>query len=908
MNRRQFLRRTAANSTLLALPFISARHGLHATNVKEASRFVICPSNESRVWSCLLLFVLVAAAAHLQAADWWRFEQRSSISAEAPASWIYDPLSGTSVTNSASWRVNQGVPQDLKLPAGKARSFTLEFFAKPDGEGDRSQTIACRMRASQAASELRLGLNRFQNDRQTYWMIELRGPGTQPLNIGFGHYVTIARLHSGTLGWRHLAVVYDAERLTLTSYLDHWLGGTRQLEAPLIWDEAPLRLGAGSEPNSHFDGLIDEVRLTPRALTPAEFLRAVPEPMTGVSYSSVETVLPRGSGYLDLKENFGAVGDGAHDDTAAFQKAFSDLADKVPGAFYTLYVPPGTYRVTQPIRCSRFIIVQGSGRDRTTLRLADHAPGFTNAGSPQPVWRASSTDGPPNSNPQVNGSSIGIWISDLTIDTGCGNAGAKALEYHSNNHGSLERVCLRSGDGLGVTGLDLTHHDCGPALIKDVEILGFDTGIAVAHAEYSLTFENIRLRDQRKVGLHNVANMLAIRRLDSRQERAPALISEGGDSMITLLEANLIAKASTEPAIRVEGAFYGREVKVGGYPETLRQRVFLWHGWQAQPQFDWKEGAVLRGNIAEWWGGKTTTLPGDEGLAELGSLKLPIEETPEVPLGDLHRDWHSVHEFASQRGADGDWTPAIQAAIDSGARTVYLPWGTYPVSGTVHLRGRVERLRGMKATLVRPDGYQGQGPLLDFDATDAAHVALIEHLGIRGELRHGSPGTLVIKHESPAKYVNTRGCGKLFLEDVIAGDLLSNAWEFAHPQKVWARQWNPEAHGTGPVILSRGATIWALGFKTEYESSKLHASEGARTEILGGFIYPVVPGIPEDRPVFKNIDSEMSLIYGQSVYQAGHPLQVEDIQAGKRRTLTYEHGIWAWSRFRVDLFRSGNRK
>jgi hypothetical protein len=48
----------------------------------------------------------------------------------------------------------------------------------------------------------------------------------------------------------------------------------------------------------------------------------------------------------------------------------------------------------------------------------------------------------------------------VTIDTGRGNPGAKALEYHSNNMGRLENVVIRSGDGTGVLGLDLARSVC----------------------------------------------------------------------------------------------------------------------------------------------------------------------------------------------------------------------------------------------------------------------------------------------------------------------------------------------------------------------------------------------------------------------------------------------------------------
>ncbi len=91
----------------------------------------------------------------------------------------------------------------------------------------------------------------------------------------------------------------------------------------------------------------------------------------------------------------------------------------------------------------------------------------------------SSTRGDPDSHKTVNGSSISVYLDGVTIDTGRNNPGAKALEYHANNLGRLENVVLRSGDGAGVLGLDLTHHDVGPSLVKHVTIEGFDTGAAI---------------------------------------------------------------------------------------------------------------------------------------------------------------------------------------------------------------------------------------------------------------------------------------------------------------------------------------------------------------------------------------------------------------------------------------------
>ena len=64
----------------------------------------------------------------------------------------------------------------------------------------------------------------------------------------------------------------------------------------------------------------------------------------------------------------------------------------------------------------------------------------------------------------------------------------------------------------------------------------------------------------------------------------------------------------------------------------------------------------------------------------------------------------------------------------------------------------------------------------------------------------------------------------------------------------------------------------------------------------------IVKGIPKDRPVFKNVDSQMSLIYGQSIYTAGHDLQVHDQRGDAVQETRYGDGKWAYSRFRVDCY------
>ena len=142
------------------------------------------------------------------------------------------------------------------------------------------------------------------------------------------------------------------------------------------------------------------------------------------------------------------------------------------------------------------------------------------------------------------------------------------------------------------------------------------------------------------------------------------------------------------------------------------------------------------------------------------------------------------------------------------------------------------------------------------------------------------------QQHTPGRYTTGAADGRLFAEDIGGAD-----WHFDHPQRVWVRQWNPESHAAGPCIHSRGATIWSLGFKTEYGSQKLLAEAGAATEILGAFIYPLGQ-IPADRPIFENRNSRIALVYGNSVYHANHKLPILDVGGSESKTVGNDALEW----------------
>ncbi len=99
------------------------------------------------------------------------------------------------------------------------------------------------------------------------------------------------------------------------------------------------------------------------------------------------------------------------------------------------------------------MVLYGESREQTVIKLADNAKGF-GKDDKQAVIRTGS-ENPHNPNGRGN-QAFKHSLINLTIDTGKGNPGAVGIDYAVSNHGTIEFVTIRSGDGSGKSGLQLT--------------------------------------------------------------------------------------------------------------------------------------------------------------------------------------------------------------------------------------------------------------------------------------------------------------------------------------------------------------------------------------------------------------------------------------------------------------------
>ncbi len=106
------------------------------------------------------------------------------------------------------------------------------------------------------------------------------------------------------------------------------------------------------------------------------------------SISTADKLFPADSGMINVKQDYGAKGDGISDDTQAIQQAIRAHV----GNSKTIYFPSGTYLVSDRLEWrsddgtwAGFLAFQGQNQSNTIIKLRDTAPGYTDAANPKAV-------------------------------------------------------------------------------------------------------------------------------------------------------------------------------------------------------------------------------------------------------------------------------------------------------------------------------------------------------------------------------------------------------------------------------------------------------------------------------------------------------------------------------------------
>jgi hypothetical protein len=467
-----------------------------------------------------------------------------------------------------------------------------------------------------------------------------------------------------------------------------------------------------------------------------------------------DIAFPADANIIDVKRDFGAIGDGKADDTVALQKAIERaLTEDGHGGRYVwnpiIYLPNGTYRISDRLdtrlsdakergwsfgwRCG--IVLMGQNRTKTIIKLADAAAGYTDASKPKAMLRTG-TENPNYDGGDGNEQAFRHTISNLTFDVGRGNAGAIGIDLLVNNRGGIDDVTIRSSDpeGAGFCGIDMTRFGPGPGLVTRCTVEGFDYGLRIQHAEVGMAFEHLTMRKQRKAGFWNYSNWVYARKVIS-ENSVPAFVvhddrNQWGNtsSNFTISEASFSGGAKDQAAVVL--ALKARctllDVTATGYGELVRN-----------PGGPAGNLAATSKPVPVW------TSHSARSLFEpaITPLRLKVVDTPlfDAPIDQ----WISPKEFGGNGRDDLDDSAALQQAIDAGKPVVYLPRGIYRISKPLILRGKVRKLIGCTAA-IEWKGEAGQPALIFADGE--APSLVVEYLNLSGKFVHDSKRSIAFRH------------------------------------------------------------------------------------------------------------------------------------------------------------------
>lgn len=346
---------------------------------------------------------------------------------------------------------------------------------------------------------------------------------------------------------------------------------------------------------------------------------------------------------IDVRTDFGAVGNGIADDTAALQAALNASQGLSGGANRIVYIPNGTYRLTSTLVVKGSVgpWVYGQSRAGAVLKLDDGVAGITS------LLRTHINDSGEHSADYFNRN-----FRSLTLDVG-NNPGVDGVRWFSNNTGILKDVLIRGSGNAGVR-VGFAQW-AGPSLIQDVEIEGFQTGITTVW-NWGQTLSRIRMSNIGQVGLEVQASSVAVEGLVCSGVPQGVRITLPNDwswwgGNTVLLNSSFTGGNLANPAVWNSSYLYARGIQAQGYARVLRG--------------DTPGGSVEGGKVGEYasLAPRSALQPGKP----VKSLELPVKTEPQVAWENNPANWVSANDFGADIGDDDDDGPALQAAIDLAA-------------------------------------------------------------------------------------------------------------------------------------------------------------------------------------------------------------------------------------------------
>ena len=561
--------------------------------------------------------------------------------------------------------------------------------------------------------------------------------------------------------------------------------------------------------------------------------------------------------------DFGAVGDGVHDDTSAIRAAI-DFDRGVGNAktFAIVYFPctaANTYLVSDTIVVWMGTELRGCSLARPTLRLPPSAPGFMDVSSFRPVLATSAGFGQ-NVSGRVDWWDNSIasncifynMIHSLRIDLSAGgNVGATALYWCVAQQTSLRSLDLVLGDAA--VGIDICvsagypHSggggNGGGGSIEDISVSGGSYAVRADSSQWA--FRGIRLAGQRVSGVHLQDMIWSFAFLDVVATGMPAFLTTGSgmdraSSFVTVIDA-VLANISGPAAIALSGdgsPVFLQNVSLEGAPAS--SPVFV-----ANQSATWLDAS--QPTVARWagWAGASSA----NGIFVGGALQAaPQAHLPGAPSGPLSSRPRPFYDdlvpapcnAVADCGATGlnvtDDTAALQACVDK-CRAVFLPGGVYAVSDTLNLTTSSiligEILTNIYLVANAP-GFDdpGQPKAVVSTPDDPAGAVQLSDLSLT--TGDGNAGAVLLHYRSGAQGGIWDTNGNIshnikygFHFDGSAAGVVSNVWVWGADHSYWTMGPLTEDHAEVGILGTSSGPLTFVGVMAEHHHAAMLRLDGA---------------------------------------------------------------------------------
>lgn len=591
---------------------------------------------------------------------------------------------------------------------------------------------------------------------------------------------------------------------------------------------------------------------------------------------------PADAGFINVKD-YGAVGNGIADDTAAINAALAASDGGVDSPFgksRIVYLPLGTYLVTSPLYkakpngdFSSGMILLGQSRQGTIIKLGNSAEGYTNPAQQRAIilttsdasYDAQTLKGI-EADQSIGEGNRGYanFVENLTIDAGSGNLGAIGIDYLANKFGAVRSVTLRAAADSGKIGIRMLRKWAGPVYLQDDLIDGFNIGVAVRQADLSVSLDKLTLNNQRQWGLYNNNSLVSLRALRTNNTLTP-IVNSGAKSLMFLnggafyhtngVDSDIITNTGSMNIRNLGMRGYG--LLFGKTPEVFANGVYAQEG-----TF---EGNTKKSSAFQTW----------------SSMPVDPPAVPNTPVGE----WVSVDHPGSGLMA----TAALRAALASGADTIYLPHGLYEIDENIVIPPNVQRIVGMFSTIkaVASDRLDASQPF--FRTSNGTVNLMLEKLNFTGAidglttLEHAGARTLTLRDvtmEGKKSVRRLAGAGTLFVESFSGGQFVLEG-----TSNSWMRQVNIESDG-GTCISNGTGRLWVHGLKSQGQCTVIK-NTGGNVEVMSALLHANTDTPSPIVPAFHNIGGKMLLSYIEETYDntAGYVVHFVNTLAGTSRAV-----------------------